>query len=217
MGSRIGWDLALAALSLAFALSTAIAWVYVLTYQGMGYLRSFVQTLALSGVVSALVMLAIGDDIARGLGMVGALTLVRFRATLKDPRDLMFVFASLAVGVACGVQAFAVALVGTAVFLVASGYLAVSQLGTRREFDAVLRFRAPSAAEGSVELRSVLDRHCRKLSLIDLRGAGDSFQEFAYHLKLARSGSEASLVRELESIPGVEDATIVKQDTSLEL
>lgn len=213
----MGWDLALAALLLAFALSTAIAWIYVLTYQGMGYLRTFVQTLALSGVVSSLVMLAIGDDIARGLGMVGALTLVRFRATLKDPRDLMFVFASLATGVACGVQAFAVAIVGTAVFLGATVYVSVSQLGTRREFDAVLRFRAPSASDGNAALRSVLDRHCRKLSLIDLRSAGDSAQEFAYHIKLAHEGSESSLVQELEKIPGVEDAVIIKQDTSVEL
>ncbi len=217
MGSRVGWDLALAALLLAFALSTAIAWVYVLTYEGMGYLRSFVQTLAVSGVVSALVMLAIGDDIARGLGMVGALTLVRFRATLKDPRDLLFVFASLAIGVACGVQAFAVAMIGTAVFLTASVYVSVSQLGTRREFDAVLRFRARSAAEEIGDVRSVLERHCRKLSLIDLRSIGDSFHEYAYHLKLARSGSEAMLVRELGTVPGVEDAVIIKQDASLEL
>ena len=126
-------------------------------------------------------------------------------------------FASLAVGVACGVQAFAVAIIGTVVFLGASVYVSVSQLGTRREFDAVLRFRAPSAADGNVELRTVLDRHCRKLSLIDLRGAGGSAQEYAYHLKLARSGSEATLVRELELIPGVEDAVIIKQNTSLEL
>lgn len=162
-------------------------------------------------------MLAIGDDIARGLGMVGALTLVRFRATLKDPRDLMFVFASLATGVACGVQAFAVAIVGTAVFLGATVYVSVSQLGTRREFDAVLRFRAPSASDGNAALRSVLDRHCRKLSLIDLRSAGDSAQEFAYHIKLAHEGWESGLVQELEKITGVEDAVIIKQDTSLEL
>src|SRR5689334_1625499 len=100
MGTRIGYDLAAASMLLAFGLSMAIAWVYTLTYEGIGYLRSFVQTLAMGGIVSALVMLAIGDDVARGLGMVGALTLIRFRATLKDTRDLTFVFASLAVGVA---------------------------------------------------------------------------------------------------------------------
>src|SRR5206468_2550670 len=103
---RVGWDSALLSMVLAIALSMGIAWAYVLTYHGPSYSRSFVQTVALAGVISSMVMLAIGNDIARGLGLVGALTVVRFRSTLKDTRDLLFVFASLAVGVACGVQAF---------------------------------------------------------------------------------------------------------------
>jgi len=61
---------------------------YTLTYQGLSYLRSFVHTLALSGVISALVMLAIGDSVAIGIGVVGALTIIRFRTTLKDTRIL---------------------------------------------------------------------------------------------------------------------------------
>jgi uncharacterized membrane protein YhiD involved in acid resistance len=217
MTGRIGWDLALAALLLAFALSMVIAWIYVLTYQGVGYLRTFVQTIAMSGVVAALVMLAIGDDVARGLGMVGALTLVRFRTTLKDTRDLIFVFSSLAVGVACGVQAFGVAMAGTAVFVVTILFLTWSEFGSRREFDAVLRFRAPSRAEYEERLNWVLGRHCRKLSLINLRAAGDASQEFAYHVKLARPDAGGALMRELEGIPGVQDAIMLKQDATLEL
>jgi uncharacterized membrane protein YhiD involved in acid resistance len=217
MTGRIGWDLALAALLLAFALSTVVAWVYVLTYQGVGYLRTFVQTIAMSGVVAALVMLAIGDDVARGLGMVGALTLVRFRTTLKDTRDLIFVFSSLALGVACGVQAFSVALAGTGVFVVTMLFLTWSDFGSRREFDAVLRLRAPSQAEYEERLRWVLGRHCRKLSLINLRASGDASQEYAFHVKLSRPDSEGALMRELEGIPGVQDAIMLKQDATLEL
>src|SRR5260221_2192998 len=113
MEVRIGWDLVLWAMLLAFALSMVVSWTYVLTYQGLSYSRGFVQTLAMGGMISTLVMLSIGDDIARGIGLVGALTVIRFRSTLKDSRDLMFIFASLALGVACGVQAFSVAVVGT--------------------------------------------------------------------------------------------------------
>lgn len=217
MTGRIGWDLALAALLLSFALSMLIAWVYVWTYQGVGYLRTFVQTIAMAGVVAALVMLAIGDDVARGLGMVGALTLVRFRTSLKDTRDLMFVFASLAVGVACGVQAFGVAIVGTFVFLGATAYLTWSEFGSRREFDAVLRFRAPSRAEYDERVRWVLGRHCRKLSLINLRAAGEQSQEYAFHVKLTRANAEAALMQELEGVAGVQDAIMLKQDATLEM
>ena len=70
-------SLALAALLLSYALSMTISWVYVATYSGLSYVRSFATTLAVAGVVAAIVMLAIGDDVARGLGLVGALTVIR--------------------------------------------------------------------------------------------------------------------------------------------
>src|SRR6187549_1070639 len=116
MEQRIGWEIALASLLLAFALSIVVAWAYSATHVGMSYLRGFTQSLAMGGIISGAVMLAIGDDVARGLGVVGALTIVRFRTTIKDTRDLMFVFASLSTGIACGVQSYAIAVVAIGVF-----------------------------------------------------------------------------------------------------
>ena len=86
MEQRIAWDTALASLSLAFALSVVVAWIYSATHAGLSYLRGFTQSLALGGIISAAVMLAIGDDVARGLGVVGALTIVRFRTCSARPR-----------------------------------------------------------------------------------------------------------------------------------
>jgi hypothetical protein len=217
MGGRVGWDVTLAAMLLAFAASTVIATVYTLTYQGVGYLKTFVQTLALGGVVSAVVMLAVGDDVARGLGMVGALTLIRFRATLKDTRDLVFLFASLGVGVACGVQAFAPAILGTLAFSAAAVVLGASGFGARQRFDAVLRFRAPGKPETDSAITALLDRHCREASLVDVRGSGGGVQEYAYHLRLVSPGADVALVRALEGVEGVEDAAMFKQDATLEL
>jgi len=217
MASRVGWDIAFASLLLSFATSMVIASVYTLTYQGIGYLRTFVHTIALAGLVAALVMLAIGDDIARGLGMVGALTLIRFRTSLKDTRDLIFVFASLGLGVACGVQAFAVAIAGTVAFCLAALYLFWSSFGSRLQFDILLRFSGPSDEEHAEAVRAVLNRYCKGLSLIDLRSFDDATQEFSYHLKLSRAGTETALVRELERVPGVGGATLFTRDASLEL
>lgn len=217
MGGRIAWDVSLAAMLLAFAASTVIATVYTLTYQGIGYLRTFVQTLALAGVVATVVMLAVGDDVARGIGMVGALTLIRFRATLKDTRDLVFLFASLGVGVACGVQAFAPAILGTIAFGVAALLLSWSGFGARQQFDAVLRFRASAHTELDTAIQALLDKHCRDASLVDVRALGEGAQEYAYHLRLSGPGTEVTLVRELSLLEGVCDAAMFKQDASLEL
>jgi uncharacterized membrane protein YhiD involved in acid resistance len=217
MGTRLGWEIAAASLLLSFATSMLIANVYILTYYGVGYLRSFVNTIALSGLVASLVMLAIGDDVARGLGMVGALTLIRFRTTLKDTRDLVFVFASLGVGVACGVQAFAAAVTGTLAFCAAAIYLSWSQFGSRHQFDLLLRFEAPADPEGGQAIRTVLERHCRALALIDLRSTGENRQELSYHLKLANPGTETALLWALEQVPGVGSTSVYTRDASLEL
>jgi len=179
-------------------------------------MRSYAQTIALAGPIAAMVMLAIGDDIARGLGMVGALTLIRFRATLKDPRDLMFVFAALGGGVACGVQAFAVGALGAAVFVAAAFYVSWAPFASRRQFDALLRFRTPTYLDDETGIRVVIERHCRRLALVDVR-ASDGFADHAYHLELSRPDGETSLVQELSAIPGVTEPTIIKQDATLEL
>ena len=91
-------------LTLAFILSSMIGWTYEKTFLGLSYSRNFVQGIVLSSVAAAMIMQAIGDNVGRGLGMMGALSVVRFRTSFKDPRDIMFIFASLGAGIGCGVM-----------------------------------------------------------------------------------------------------------------
>lgn len=216
MDTRIGWELTLAALLLSFALSMTLAWVYTFTYQGLSYMRGFANTLAVAGILSALVMLAIGDDVARGLGLVGALTVIRFRTTLKDTRDLMFAFATLGVGVACGVLAFPVAMLGTLVFSAAMIYTSWSPFGSRRQFNAVLRLRVPADAAQQQVVGRVMGRYAPSFVLINLRDLGGGAQEHAYHLQLRDPLDKGELLRELGAVPGIAGATLLMQDTSLE-
>lgn len=215
LDARVGLETVAAALLLAFALSTLIAWTYRASYEGLSYQRSFAQMLSMGGIVSAIAMLAIGDDVARGLGLVGALTLIRFRTTLKDTRDLLFAFASLSVGVACGVAAFGVAVLGTVVFVGASWLVSWSGFGRRQDLDGVLRLRA----HGSADERSftpVLQRHCRTWTLVHVRELGDGEQEQSYQIDLANRGAGAALLRELGAVTGVSATSLLMQDSLLE-
>ncbi|HNF98569.1 MAG TPA: DUF4956 domain-containing protein [Pseudomonadota bacterium] len=216
MDTRIGWDITLAALLLAFALSMTISWVYVATYSGLSYMRSFANTLAIAGVVSALVMLAIGDDVARGIGLVGALTVIRFRSTLKDTRDLMFAFVALSVGVACGVLAFAVAMLGTAVFCAAMAYLSFSAFGTRRMWNAVLRLQVATGENQQKTLSKVLQKYAPSFVLINARDLGGGTQEHSYHLRLRDASEKALILQSIGEIPGISGATLLMQDTTIE-
>lgn len=214
--TRVGWELTLAALLLSYVLSMTVSWLYIWTYQGLSYLRSFANTLAIAGVVACMVMLAIGDDIARGLGLVGALTVIRFRTNLKDSRDLMFVFAALAIGVACGVMAFAVAILGTGVFGLAMLHLSFASFGSRRQFNAVLRVQVPSAQEAQRAVGALLQRFTHSYVLINLRETSNEVQEHAYHLKLRDPADKGQLLHALAAVPGVGSANLLLQDSSVE-
>ena len=85
----------------AFLLSTVVGVTYIKTFRGLSYSRTYIQAVILSSMVAATVIHAIGDSLARGLGMMGALAIIRFRSSFKDPRDIMFMFAALAAGIAC--------------------------------------------------------------------------------------------------------------------
>ena len=86
----------------SFFLSSLIAITYEYTTKSIYKKAHFLQSLVLISIVSATVIQAIGDSVARGLGMIGALSIIRFRTVLDDPRNITFMFASLAAGIACG-------------------------------------------------------------------------------------------------------------------
>ena len=91
-------DMAIA-MVLAFALGTFIFLVYKKTYQGVMYSSSFGVTLVALTMISTLVILAVTSNVVLSLGMVGALSIVRFRAAIKEPLDIAFLFWAIAVGI----------------------------------------------------------------------------------------------------------------------
>ncbi|NUQ76322.1 MAG: DUF4956 domain-containing protein, partial [Polyangiaceae bacterium] len=98
-GSPVGWREALVAMLLAFGLTQAIAGAYMLTFRGLSYSRTVVQGMATASIITCMLMLAVGNSIAAGIGIAGGLSAIRFRTTMRDPRDVVFVFASLAAGI----------------------------------------------------------------------------------------------------------------------
>ncbi len=99
--------------SLAAVLSVFIGLVYRRVQAEGTYSQTLVHTFVLMSMITALIMLIIGSNIARAFSLVGALSVIRFRTAIKSPLDVGFVFLSMAVGMACGTGFYAVAIVGT--------------------------------------------------------------------------------------------------------
>lgn len=204
---------------LAFILSTSVGLTYIKTFRGLSYSRNFVQAMMLSSIVSAIVMNAIGDSLARGLGMIGALAIIRFRTNLKDSRDIIFIFAALASGIACGVGAYLVGIAGIAMFIGASFLLYYSQTTRTSFYDGILRFTLANNESDTRMFAQIMNEHCKVYALITMKeiSQGTRF-EYAYHIKIKDKSSNELLVRELkEKLPELQGLNLMLQETTVEL
>ena len=172
-------------------------------------MRTFAQTLAVAGMVSAIVVMSIGDNIARGLGLVGALTVIRFRSNLDDPRDLIFAFASLAAGVAVGAHAFATAILGTGMFLLAMALVSLPWFAKSEGFNAILSLRTAGREGDAERISKVLRGSCDDFMLVRVRQAGMGLQEHAYQIRLKQLAQQNELMQEIDQIDGIENAQLV--------
>lgn len=101
-------------LFMTLLLGMFIFYIYKKTFQGILYTQSFNVSLVMVAVVTSLVIMTISSNFILSLGMVGALSIVRFRTAIKDPMDIVFMFWAIAVGIANGAGFFKISIVGSA-------------------------------------------------------------------------------------------------------
>lgn len=214
----VSWQMLVTMLLTSFALCHMIAAVYAWTFRGLSYQRGFVISLALTGIVATILMLAIGNNVARGLGLLGTLAIIRFRSTMRDVRDMIFIFASLAIGISVGVQALGIAVIGAVAFCAFSIHLTLSPFASRKQFDGLLRLNTPADAGCDTLLKRVLHAHCSKFVLVNLRevAQGERLDQ-AYQVKLRDASYQQHLVAAIGSLEDVSDLSLLMQDPALEV
>jgi hypothetical protein len=168
-------------LALSFVLSALVAAIYRYTHRGTSYAQSFAHTLVIMGMVTSLVMLIIGSNIARAFTLVGALSVIRFRNAVKETRDVGFMFFAMAVGMATGTRfymlaAFATSAVGAAIILMTK-----LDLFHKRVSERVLRVRLPADVDEARVLDAVFREHLEESRLVSVETvAGGVLQEVVY-------------------------------------
>ena len=140
----------LLSLLLAFVLGQLLAWLYYFTHTGLSYSRSFVQSLILITVIVAMVMSTIAGSFVVAVGLMGALSIIRFRNIIKDTRDIAFIFSALVIGMASGSQRYGVAILGTGVIGGIILYLHLSEFGTHRPHNALGNLTPAKFAESCI-------------------------------------------------------------------
>ena len=190
------------ALALAFALGLLIFLVYKRSYSGVMYSASFGVTLVALCLITTLLMMAVVSNVVLSLGMVGALSIVRFRAAVKEPMDIAFLFWCIAVGIVLAAGLIPLAVFGS---LAVAGVLLVFSRRSSAEGPYILVIHCDAAAE--TRAHAVAAGAARRIRLksksVDAGGV-----ELNYEVRLAPDASSA-FVNALEELAGVHRAILV--------
>jgi len=202
----------LGSLGVAFSCGFLISLLYRWSYKGPGYSVTFVHALVALSMITAVVIMVIGNSLARAFGLVGAMSIIRFRTAIKDTQDIVFIFFALAVGMAAGVGMAVMALVSTLLIGAAILLLARTNYASPHRREYVLQLALSentSSPETEPPYLPVFERYCKQCRLINVRslGNGDALElSFYVHLKDRESGG--AFIRELGRIPSVRQVNL---------
>jgi uncharacterized membrane protein YhiD involved in acid resistance len=197
----------LANLVVAFVCGLLLSIIYRVTYRGPSYSVTFVNSLVLLSIIAAIVVMVVGNNIARAFGLVGAMSIIRFRTAIRDTMDLVFIFLALALGMACGVGLNMVALVGTFLSCLVVVVLTFTNFGAPRKRHFLLQIVHHASDQN--DLTKPLARFCSSLKLVSLKNIGlEDLTESNYHITLRDTRKTEEMVRTLRQNPGVQQVNV---------
>jgi hypothetical protein len=205
------WRVVLTVISLSLALGLYVALVYRLSTPPGSYSVSIQHTLLYLGMVVALVMLVISNQLARAFTLVGALAVIRFRTPIKSAKDASFIFLALVGGMGMGVGMFGETALGVGligVFMVAIRY---SRIGLRAKGETLVKFIVPTTGEADISYHGEIFRtYLSDQRLINTRSVRDGEGlEMTFLVKPRRHADLAAFSRALAGHPAIDRATVI--------
>ncbi len=182
-----------------------ISLVYKKTYRGVLYSPNFAMTLIMLVLVTAPVVMAIGSNVALSMGMVGALSIVRFRTAVKEPLDTVYMFWAITMGILLGAGQYIISLV--VVITISVILLVLSFVHFRNPNSYLLVMHYDEYAEGDIEAELRRSARYNRLRSKTVTRAG---AEMTYEVRMDQ---KADLVGRMLDIEGVHDATLVAMQT----
>ncbi len=200
---------------LSVLLGLVIAAVYRYTHRGMNYESGFLSTLVLLAPIVTVVMLFIQGDLVLSLGLVGSLSIIRFRTPIKDTRDMVYLFWAIAVGLGAGTLNWTIAVFATGLLtiLMSAFYLVKYGRPLHAEFILVV---TGNDARRDRDVEKVVRNRAANVQLRNHEVDGESW-ELTYELRFAREKEESvrSVVNELQTVRGVTKVSLLTPQLSL--
>jgi len=205
-------------MALSFVLNACFAAIYRHTHRGTSYSQSFAQALVVMGMVTAVIMLIIGSNIARAFSLVGAMSVIRFRNAVKETRDVAFMFMAMAVGMACGTRFYLLAAFATAVISAVIVLMHRVNAFDRQVGERLLRVRLSPERDPDLVLEPIFRTLLRDSRLVSLETvAGGTLQEAVYSIALKRPDSHQSLLESVRAVNGNNKVVLVVGQQEVDL
>lgn len=192
----------LLALGLSFILGLFIFIIYKKTYSGVMYSDSFGVSLIAMAMITSLVIIAVTSNVVLSLGMVGALSIVRFRTAIKEPMDIAFLFWAIAVGIVLGAGLIPLAVIGSVII----GVIIVL-FSTRKLGDTPYIFVLNCENDESENAADKIIREEAKKSILKSKSKNVTGIEVTYEVRLNNENTD--FINKLSSVPGVTNAVLV--------
>ena len=192
----------LLALGLAFVIGLFIFLIYKKTYQGVMYSDSFGVSLIAMSMITSLVIIAVTSNVVLSLGLVGALSIVRFRTAIKEPMDIAFLFWAIAVGIVLGAGLLPLAIIGSVII----GIIIVV-FSTRKIGDTPYILVVSCENEETESVAYELIKEDAKKSLLKSKSVNKLGIELTYEVRI--KDDNTGFVNKISAVDGVTNAVLV--------
>lgn len=189
-----------------------ISIVYRVTYKGPNYSRTFVSSLIVLTIITSLVLLVIGNNLATAFGLVGAMSIIRFRTAVRDVQDIVFIFFSLGIGMASGGGQYMVAVIGTVFISLVLLLLSNTNVFQTADVNYLIHITY-KPNEVKDEVKTTLKKNTNSLKVVNVRALDEKdFIEVYYNMKLKKGVEKELLIRRLKNFDDVRDINIYFDD-----
>jgi len=197
-------------LVISFFLGFVISLIYKKTHKGLSYSQSFVLTNIFLAVIVSMVIMIIGNNLARAFALVGALSIIRFRTVVKDTKDTAFIFWSLAVGMASGTSSYFLAISGTFIISLIALILYYTNYGSIFKSEFIIQFRNTNSNNGKKKFNETIDEFSKTSTLLNAEVSGDSKStKLSFDIVLKENKSYDTFISKLSKIKGVSEVVAI--------
>ena len=205
-------------LVLSFILGVLISLIYKKTHKGLSYSQSFMVTNIFVAVIVCMVIMIIGNSLARAFALVGALSIIRFRTVVKDTKDTAYIFWSLAAGMAAGTGSYFLAIAGSIIISGIALMLFYTNFGSIIKSEFIVQFRINSNDSNiTSQYNRLISDFTKSQTLLSSESSGDGQTiKVSFDVVMKEEIKQNELISKISKIDGVSEVVIIAAKSDID-